>query len=46
MSAPRWATALLRRLAASNDAGADVLVGDLEEAPASTFRSISASSIR
>jgi predicted permease len=32
MSAPRWATALLRRLAASNDAWADVLVGDLEEA--------------
>ena len=32
MSAPRWATALLRRLAASNAAEADVLVGDLEEA--------------
>jgi predicted permease len=31
MSAPRWATALLRRLAASTDA-ADVLAGDLEEA--------------
>jgi predicted permease len=31
MSAPRWATTLLRRLAASKDA-ADVLVGDLEEA--------------
>ena len=30
MSAPRWATALLRRLAASDEA--DVLIGDLEEA--------------
>jgi putative ABC transport system permease protein len=30
MSAPRWATALLRRLAARDEA--DVLIGDLEEA--------------
>ena len=30
MSAPRWATALLRRLAAPDEA--DVLIGDLEEA--------------
>src|SRR5262245_50920274 len=32
MSAPRWAAALLRRLARANDAEADVLIGDLEEA--------------
>ena len=30
MSAPRWATALLRRLAAPDEA--DILIGDLEEA--------------
>ena len=32
MSAPRWASAIIRRLAASDEAEADVLVGDLEEA--------------
>jgi putative ABC transport system permease protein len=32
MSAPRWAGALLRRLARSDEADAEVLVGDLEEA--------------
>jgi hypothetical protein len=32
MSAPRWTAALLRRLAASNETEADVLIGDLEEA--------------
>ena len=32
MSAPRWTSALLRCLAASNTAEAEVLVGDLEEA--------------
>src|SRR5262245_52773136 len=31
MKAPRWATALLRRLARTNDAKANVRIGDLEE---------------